>query len=139
MSSISQCENDINRYRNLKTKLNLITNKLSLAINNVTDFDSEINNKILINDDISCVGNDTRQLKQQIESTLSYIKNRVIPEIDNAIYNLNNQIDKLEEEQIKEQQMKNEQVVPEQKKESEEEKNLIQEPNKRFKLIDLGR
>lgn len=98
MSSISQCQYDIKRYKILKNNINSIIFQLSQVIENTDDFNNEIKTKYQINDNYTPIVSRTIQLKDNMESTNKYLINKVIPAIDSAINNLNNKIVHLEEE-----------------------------------------
>lgn len=98
MSSISQCKNNIIKYRNLKSNLNSIVSNLALAISNTDDISSQIKNKYSVNDSVTPTVTRTIQLKNDMKTTYNYLKNKVIPAIDVAISNTNKELRKLEQE-----------------------------------------
>lgn len=108
MSSISQCQNDIQRYKILKTKINSIISKLSLVINNTDDLSSEIRSKYQVNDSDTPIVTRIKTLNEEIEKTNSYLRSKVLPAIDVAITKLNKEIDRLtaEQESIRDYQIK---------------------------------
>lgn len=99
MSSIWQCQQDIQKYRTLSSNLNSIMIKLSEAAGNVHIINSEIKNKYQINDSFTPIVTRTTNLKKSIDSTYNYLKNTVIPAIDLAISDLNKEIEKIEREE----------------------------------------
>lgn len=99
MSSISQCENDIRRYKVLKENINSVVEKLSLAVSNASTLNTELKNKYQVDDSNTPISNRVKDLKNNIENTSNFLKDKVISEIDGAINNLNREIARLEEEE----------------------------------------
>ena len=99
MSSISQCQYNIQRYRTLKTKINSIISNLSFAITNTDDLNTEIKSKYQVNDNYTPVVTRTTNLKNNIKKTSNYLNNTIIPAIDSAISDLYKEIARLKEEQ----------------------------------------
>ena len=99
MSSISQCQYNIQRYRTLKTKINSIISNLSFAITNTDDLNTEIKSKYQVNDNYTPIVTRTADLKKNITKTSNYLSDKIIPAIDVAISNLYKEIARLEEEQ----------------------------------------
>lgn len=96
---ISNYEDDIRKYKALKSSLLNICTNLSSAINSVKDLKVEIKNKYTINDDYSPVYMRSDKLKSNMEITYNNLYNKVIPAIDNAINKINRQIRALEKEE----------------------------------------
>lgn len=99
MLSISQYEINIRRYKNLKSNLNYIITKLSLAIDNADNISNEIKERYLINDNYTPIVSRTIKLKNSMNDTYNYLNNKVIPAIDSAIYTLNRELTRLEQEE----------------------------------------
>lgn len=99
MSQISQCENNIRRYRVLKSDINSILKKLSISIDSTRDLNNEIKNKYLVNDNFTPIVVRNDKLKNNIESTYNYLSGTILPAIDLAISNLYKQISKLKREE----------------------------------------
>ncbi len=96
MSSISQCQYDIERYKTLKSNINSIICQLTQVIGNTDEFNNEIKTKYQVNDKYTPIVSRTVQLKDNMESTNKYLSNKVIPVIDSFIINLNKEIARLE-------------------------------------------
>lgn len=101
MSSISQCNDNVEKYRLLKMDVISVISKLSLANDDADGLRNDIKNKYQINDNETPIFERAVQLKNNISNTCDFLNNKVIPAIDAAIYNLNNDIAKLEAEQKK--------------------------------------
>ncbi len=96
MSSIAQCQNDIVRYRNLKSDLDSIIAKLSSAIQDSDDLNTEIKSRYLINDNPAPIYSSVNNLKNDINETRDYLDNTVKPAIDSAIDDLYTEKSRLE-------------------------------------------
>lgn len=99
MSSIWQCEQEIQRYRNLSSNIGTIMSNLSMAAGNVYNLSNTMDNKYQVNDNFTPIVARTTSLKNSIDSTYNYLKNTVIPSIDSAITDLNREIDRIEQEE----------------------------------------
>lgn len=99
MASISQCEHDIVRYQALKGKINSIASNLSSAVHNVEDATTEIKTKYQINDNSTPLVSRSIQLKSNMENTSAYLTGTIISSIDQAIQNLNAEIERIKEEE----------------------------------------
>lgn len=120
MASVSQCQNDIRRYTILRNNVISIISQLSQTIRDTDDLSNGIKSKYQINDNYTPTVSRAIQLKSNMESTCNYLNNKVIPAIDRAIDNLNNDILKLRNEE-------------KQRKKTEQEKR--QQKNKNRKKI----
>ena len=85
MSSIVQYQNDIAKYNNLKTTLNYITTRLSSAIQDASDLNTEIKTKYLINDKPAPISSDITALINEMKDTVDYLNKTVNPAIVSAI------------------------------------------------------
>lgn len=97
MSSIAQCQNDIVRYRALKSNLNSITTILSSAIQDASDFNNEVKSKYLINDNAAPISSGITVLRNDIKETRDYLNGTVKPAIDSAINDLQREKARLEQ------------------------------------------
>ncbi len=99
MASIAECRNNINNYNTLKSKVNSIITYL----NNYNDKDDIVLTKLdqnySINSENANIYGTLNNLSTDINKTSNYLKNTILPEIDNAIRNENNTIAAIEEEQ----------------------------------------
>ena len=101
MSSISAYYNEINKYNALKSKLYAISNSLNSSASKISDLPQTITSVFSLEDTNACISNKCKKLNTDIVATSNYIKNVVIPGIDNAISRCRYMIAKLEAEQQK--------------------------------------
>ena len=97
MPSIEQCQNDIVRYRALKSNLNSITTILSSAIQDAGNLNTEIKSKYLINNNPAPISSGVTSLRNDMKGTRDYLNNTVKPAIDSAINDLQREKDRLEQ------------------------------------------
>lgn len=90
-----------NRFIRLKTNINSIISKLSLANDNLETIIDDINNNFQY-DEVSADQNYSSNSKESINDIISDLKYNVIPAINGKINSLNNQINQaiLEEQTI---------------------------------------
>lgn len=96
MSSISAYYNEINKYNALKAKLYSIASSLNSSSSNIANLPQAISSVFTLDENDACVSNKCRDLNSDIVATSNYIKNVVIPGIDNAISRCRYNIAKLE-------------------------------------------
>lgn len=99
MASISECQNDIRRYNVLKAKISTISSNLSSAAGYIDNVEFEIRDKYSVNDASTPIVDKTNKLQNSVENTRNTLNNQVIPAIDQAISNLNREIERLEREE----------------------------------------
>ena len=99
MSTIWQCEQEIQRYRNLSSNIHTIISSLSSAAGNTYSLSNEIDNKYQVNDSFTPIVTNINQLKNDIESTCNHLENTVIPAINSEINDLEREIDRIEQEE----------------------------------------
>lgn len=99
MATVQDCTDSINKYNALKDNIYAIINHL----NNATDYSYKAKNQLdgvyTINDYNTNLYSRTKSLAENIGSTSNYLKNTIIPAIDNAINGLNDQIVAIQEEE----------------------------------------
>lgn len=99
MATVQDCTNNINKYNALKDNIYVIINHL----NNANDYSFKAKNQLdgvyTINDSNTNIYSRIKLLSENINSTSNYLKNTIIPAIDNAINGLNNQIKAIQEEE----------------------------------------
>lgn len=122
MSSIWQCEQEIQRYRNLSSNLKTIISSLSSAAGNTYSLSNEIDNKYQVNDSFTPIVTKTNQLKNDIESTCNYLKITVIPAIDAEINELEREIDRIEQEERERREREEQERREREEREAEEER-----------------
>ena len=93
MSSILQCQYEIEQYKSLKLKLDSIVSKLSSALNSVDDLNDEIKGRYRVNDDYTPIVFRISDYKTNMENDLNNLKKNVLPAIDLAISDLENEIE----------------------------------------------
>jgi chromosome segregation ATPase len=87
---------EINKYNNLKMKLTSIINSLNESSASIADLPSTINNSYSLNENDVSIAKRCKSLNKDIVATSNYIKNVVIPSIDNSISRCRYNIAKLE-------------------------------------------
>ena len=96
MSSISAYYNEINKYNALKVKLFSIVDYLNSSAVSIEKLPQSLSTVFTLNDNDTCISKNCNTLNSDIVATSNYIKNVVIPGIDNSIRKCKNQIAKLE-------------------------------------------
>lgn len=81
MSSISQCIYDIQRYHELREKIEAIISKLNSASEYVGKVDFEIKTSYKVDGNSATISNQTTDLKNRIEDTSNYLSETVLPSI----------------------------------------------------------
>ena len=123
MSSIEQCQYDIQRCQILKAEINGIISKLNSAANHTSSLDYEIKNSYQVDGGNAIITNQTASLKNDLEDTANYLKNTILPSIDSSISDANREIEYLEEEERKQQEEEERKRQEEERKRQKEEAN----------------
>lgn len=87
---------EINKYNNLKAKLSSIINSLNESSVSIADLPSTITTTYSLNENDATLTKDCKKLNDDIVATSNYIKNVVIPGIDNSISRCRYNISRLE-------------------------------------------
>ena len=96
--SISAYYNEINKYNALKAKLFSIIDALNGSSTGIVGLPQTITNSFSLNENEASIAKDCKKLNDDIVATSNYLKNVVIPGIDNAISRCRYNIAKLEAE-----------------------------------------
>lgn len=99
MASIESYKYDIRRYNSIKSNLQTIINYLNSYNVDCDDLSKQIKNVYSINSDDSNLYDNVISIKEDVYKTSNYLKNTVIPSINNEIYSLNKKIAKLQAEE----------------------------------------
>lgn len=99
MASIDSCNSDIQKYRNIKTNIQSIINYLSAYNSDTDDLVRSINTSYQVDSDETCLVKSIELTQEDVQKTSNYLKNTIIPAIDNAINRLNNTIAQIRSEQ----------------------------------------
>lgn len=94
--SISAYYNEISKYNALKAKLYSIINSLNESANCIVDLPQSITTAYSLNENDVSIAKRCKSLNKDIVATSNYIKNVVIPSIDNSISRCRYNIAKLE-------------------------------------------
>ncbi|MBQ8534224.1 MAG: hypothetical protein IJ463_00880 [Bacilli bacterium] len=94
--SISAYYNEISKYNALKVRLSAIINSLNGSAGCIADLPQTITTTFSLNENDACIAKDCKKLNDDIVATSNYIKNVVIPGIDNSISRCRYNIAKLE-------------------------------------------
>ena len=98
MSSISECYRKISKYKTLKENINSISSKLLESYNSTSSLVREISDKYNLNDDRTSIEKRSTDLKDAINNEKNYLEDTVIPAINEAISDLYDEIERLEED-----------------------------------------
>lgn len=142
MATVQDCTNNINKYNALKDSINIIIKHL----NNASDYSFKAKNQLdgvcTINDSNTKIYSRTKSLTENISSTSNYLKNKVLPAIDNAIMGLNNQIEAIQaeerriaeenarKERERQEQLRRQQILAQQQAEEERQRKEAEEAAK---------
>ena len=99
MSSIAKCRYDIQKYNNLKENIRSILPYLNSAMGSMDDTNNTLNGKYLINDEDTPILKRISIVKNDVKKTYEMLNKTIMPAIDRAIDDLNNQIAQLEADQ----------------------------------------
>lgn len=94
--SISAYYNEISKYNALKVRLSTIINSLNESAGCIADLPQTITTTFSLNENDVCLAKDCMKLNNDIVATSNYIKNVVIPGIDNSISRCRYNIARLE-------------------------------------------
>lgn len=87
---------EINKYNNLKVKLSSIVNSLNESSGCIADLPTTITTTYSLDENDASLTKDCIKLNDDIVATSNYIKNVVIPGIDNSINRCRYNISRLE-------------------------------------------
>ena len=94
MNDISLLNNDKEKYNEMKDALNRVIQYLNDAIDNLESASSTVSLSNIVND-VRADGDKVRLYKENLVNQVNWLKNTILPAIDNSINNCNTQIDKL--------------------------------------------
>ena len=89
MASVSECRDEINKYYNLKNKINNIILCLKYSLSYIDYTSNSIKNNYSVNDANTPIVLRIIKLKNKINQMISNLQNRVIPTIDANINKIN--------------------------------------------------
>lgn len=99
MASKYQLEQDLQAYENLKANLNKTVENLNTAGNHAEKIGPTINSNYTVNRNPSNIGERANNLADDITGTSNYVRNTIIPAIDNKIQEIEAEIRRIEEEE----------------------------------------
>lgn len=99
MASIESCRYDIRRYNTIKANVQNIINYLNNYNNQCEDLAREIKKVYSVDNEDTNLYNSVNAIKNDVQKTSNYLKNTIIPSINNAVKELNRQISSLQAEQ----------------------------------------
>ena len=90
--AINSYRNAISRYNAMKANLNSMVSELNLSKGSIENFSSTLNEVYSLDDNDSILCTKVKNIREDISTTSSFIKNNVIPAIDRAIIKCHNKI-----------------------------------------------
>ena len=99
MASLSECKEKLRKYVILKSSLNSIISKLSFSSAIINDFSCGIRDKYTIDSNETPIVTRSFKLREEVRTTYKYLKDNVVPAIDDNISRLEDEIERLEREE----------------------------------------
>lgn len=91
-------QNDVTKYTNLKNNVTNIVNELTTAISSCSSIDDSVKNKYIVDDENTPVESRISTLIVNMTTTRDYLRDTILPAIDNAIAGTNNKIASIKDE-----------------------------------------
>ncbi len=85
--------NKIHKYEILKSDINTIIINLNNTVNDLENIRPNLKNIYNINEDITPIVSNVEKVKNKISETSNYLKNTIIPSINNTIRKLTNDLE----------------------------------------------
>lgn len=121
MASIEEYRQDVNKYYALKDKITRIIRELDSAAQSAESLENEVASNFKVNNDTAKLAGRVGILDNGLLDTSSFLRNTILPSIDDAITNTNSEISRLEAEERRRQEEE------ERKRKEEEEARLREE------------
>lgn len=104
MASIEEYREDINKYYTLKEKITRIINELDSAAQSTESLNNEVASNFKVNNDAAKLSSRIGILDNGLTDTVSFLRNTILPSIDDAITGARNEISRLEAEERRRQE-----------------------------------
>lgn len=104
MASIEEYREDINKYYTLKEKITRIINELDSAAQSAESLNNEVASNFKVNNDAAKLSGRIGILDNGLTDTVSFLRNTILPSIDDAITGARNEISRLEAEERRRQE-----------------------------------
>ena len=121
MASIEEYRQDISKYYALKDKITRIIRELDSSAQSAESLENEVASNFKVNNDTAKLAGRIGILDNGLLDTSSFLRNTILPSIDDAIANTNSEISRLEAEERRRQEEE------ERKRKEEEEARLREE------------
>lgn len=99
MATIAGCRALINQYQSLRNNVLNVSASIDSSSSSILNVYNRLRDAYNVNDDVTPITMRSYQLSVDTEKTSNYLKNTVVPEIDEEIARLRREIARLEEEE----------------------------------------